>query len=370
MTLNAPRLILFAALSLLLADCGDPTPIEIGFIGGLSGRVADLGVAALDGARLAIEEQNRKGGIGGRPIQLVIEDDKQDPDTARAAFESLASRKIDTIIGPMTSAMAVTLAPRAEERHITLISPTVTTRDLVGQDDYFMRVIADTRQYAEASAKFHHDRRGIKSFVILEDVLNRSYTESWALDFRTAFEALGGKVADVLPFKSGMIGDFSAIARQALDAHAEAVLILGSAGDAAQLCQQIRLLDPHIPLVTSEWAATERFLELGGEAVEGVFTSQFVDRESELEPYASFHRLFKERFQQEPGFAGIAGYDAATVMIAAMKQRKSGEPLRMTVLRIGDFSGLQGTIHIDRFGDSWRPTYITVIKNGKFIRTN
>ena len=59
-----------------------------------------------------------------------------------------------------------------------------------------------------------------------------------------------------------------------------------------------------------------------------------------------------------------------TVMIAALKQRKSGEPLRATVLRIADFAGLQGSIHIDRFGDSWRPTYITVITNGKFIRTN
>lgn len=371
MILKLPKSILLAAaLVLLLADCGDDTPIEIGFVGGLSGRVADLGVAALDGARLAIEEQNRKGGIDGHPIQLIAEDDKQDPDNARAVFESLVARHIDTIIGPMTSAMAVTLAPLAEEHHVTLLSPTVTTRDLAGQDDYFMRIIADTRQYADASAKFHYERRGIKSFAILEDVLNRSYTESWALDFRTAYEAMGGKITDILPFKSGMIGDFAALARQAVASRAEAILILGSASDAAQLCQQIRLLDPRIPLVTSEWTATERFLELGGDAVEGVFTSQFVDRESDQQPYAGFRRLFVERFQQEPGFAGIAGHDAVSVLIAALKQRKSGESMRNTVLRIADFKGLQGAIHIDRFGDSWRPTYITVIKNGKFIRTN
>ncbi len=364
------RLGLFAALLVLAAGCDDPSPVEVGFIGGLSGRVADLGIGALDGVRIAIEEQNRRGGIGGHPIRLTTEDDRQDPDAARAAFESLADRKVEAIIGPMTSVMAVTLAPLADARRVALISPTVTTRDLAGQDDYFLRVIADTRQYAEASAKFHWQQRAIKSFVILSDQVNRAYTDSWAQDFRSAYEALGGKVIQILPFKSGMVGDFGALARQALAAHAEAVLILGNAADAAQICQQIRLLDRTVPLVTSEWAATERFVEMAGPAAEGIFTSQFVDRESEQQPYVAFRRLFLERYQLEPGFAGIAGYDAATVLITALKRRAAGENLRDAVLRIGDFQGLQGPIHIDRFGDSWRPTYITVIRNGKYMRTN
>jgi branched-chain amino acid transport system substrate-binding protein len=371
MTLKVSRILgLFTALLVLATGCDDPRPIEIGFIGGLSGRVADLGVAALNGARLAIEAQNRRGGVGGHLIQLTAEDDKQDADTAKGAFDALAARPVEAILGPMTSAMAVVLAPAADQRRLTLLSPTVTTRDLAGQDDYFLRVIADTRQYAEASAKFNWQQRNIKSFVILADQVNRAYTDSWTADFRSVYEALGGKVARVLPYRSGQVGDFALLARQALSVHAEAVLILGNAADAAQLCQQIRLADPHIPLVTSEWAATERFLELGGTAVEGVFTAQFVDRESEQQPYLDFRRLFVERFQQEPGFAGIAGYDAASVLVTALKQRRGGESVRDTVLRVGDFQGLQGPIHIDRFGDSWRPTYITVVKGGKYMRAN
>lgn len=371
MTLKVSRTLgLFAALLVLATGCDDPKPVEVGFIGGLSGRVADLGVAGLDGVRLAIEEQNRKGGIAGHPIQLTAEDDRQDPETAKAGFDALATRQVEAVIGPMTSAIAVTLAPLAAEHRIALLSPTVTTRDLAGQDDYFLRVIADTRQYAEASARFHWQQRTIKSFVILADQTNRSYTESWAQDFRVAYEGLGGKVLQILPFHSGQVGDFASLARQAMATHAEAVLILANAADAAQLCQQIRLLDPHIPLVTSEWAATERFGELAGPAAEGVFTSQFVDRESDQQPYAAFRHLFLERFQQEPGFAGIAGYDAATVLITALRQREGGESVRDAVLRISDFQGLQGPIHIDRFGDSWRPTYITAIRNGKYMRTN
>src|SRR5579863_6415628 len=110
------RLGLFAALLVLAAGCDDPAPIEVGFIGGLSGRVADLGIGALDGARLAIEEQNRRGGIGGHPIRLTTEDDKQDAEAARTAFETLAAHRVEAIIGPMTSVMAVTLAPLADEK--------------------------------------------------------------------------------------------------------------------------------------------------------------------------------------------------------------------------------------------------------------
>lgn len=371
MRLRIPRHFgLFAALLLLLGGCGDPTPIDIGFIGGLSGRVADLGVAALNGARLAIEEQNAKGGIDGHPIELVAEDDRQDEETAKSAFENLASRHVQAILGPTTSGMGVALAPLANDRKITLLSPTATTRRLTGVDDYFLRVIADTRVYAEALARFEHDQRGLKSFVILADSMNRSYAESWSQDFGAAFSALGGKIDSVLFFKSGMVGDFASLARQAVQTHAEGVLIVGNAADAAQLCQQIRLANQQIPMIIAERAATERFIELGAAAVEGVYTAQFVDRESDKEPYVGFRRLFLDRFQQEPGFAGIAGYDAAAVIIAALKERHSGESVRDAILRIGDFRGLQGPIHIDRFGDTWRPTYITVIRGGKYVRAN
>src|ERR1700752_3486761 len=108
MTLKIPRVLaLFASLLFLLDGCGDPTPLQVGFVGGLSGRVADLGVAALDGARLAIEEQNAKGGIDGHPIELTEEDDPQDQDSAQAVFEGLAERHVKAVIGPMTSVMGM-----------------------------------------------------------------------------------------------------------------------------------------------------------------------------------------------------------------------------------------------------------------------
>jgi branched-chain amino acid transport system substrate-binding protein len=355
---------------LVLASCGERTPVLIGFIGGLSGHAADLGTSGLNGARLAIEAQNRNGGINGHPIQLVAEDDKQDADAARDAFQRLAGRQVAAIIGPMTSVVAMTIVPLADEKHLLLVSPTVTTRALTGRDDYLVRVIADTGIYAEASARFHAEKRHIGKFAVLYDADNQAYADSWSEDFRQALEQHGGKVVLKLPFRATATADFDRIAAEAASSGAEAVLILGSSVDAALMAQQIRQIDGKIQLVTSEWAATERLTTLGGSAVEGVFTAQFVDRESEQPAYQQFRKLYVERFQQEPGFSGVAGYDAANTLITALRQRHNGETVREAILRMADFQGVQSPIHIDKFGDSTRPTYITVIRNGKYLRVD
>jgi branched-chain amino acid transport system substrate-binding protein len=352
----------------LVADCSDRAPIAIGFIGGLSGHAADLGNAGLNGARLAIEAQNRKGGVNGHPLLLLPEDDRQNPESGRAAFARLADRGVAAIIGPMTSAIAVAVKPLADEKRLLLVSPTVTTRQLAATDDYFVRVIADSRIYAEASARFHVQKRHIKNFAILYDSENQAYADSWSEDFRAALEERGGKVLTKVAFRSTATADYAAQARQVLASGPEAILLLGSAVDTALMSQQIRVLDDKVLMITSEWAATERLISLGGAAVEGIFTAQFIDRESEQPDYQSFRRLFLERYQQEPGFGGIAGYDAAGMLITGLLQRRKEESVRDAILRIADFKGLQSPIHIDRFGDSTRPTYITVIRNGKFMR--
>ena len=101
------------------------------------------------------------------------------------------------------------------------------------------------------------------------------------------------------------------LAEQALAEQPDAIQIISSAIDAALLIQQIRKIDPDLPLSTSEWAATEKLIDLGGGAVEGVVMAQFFNRDSSLARYQDFKRAFEARFSQPPGFAEVAGYDAA-----------------------------------------------------------
>nr|NIP49800.1 amino acid ABC transporter substrate-binding protein [Gammaproteobacteria bacterium]NIR47571.1 amino acid ABC transporter substrate-binding protein [candidate division KSB1 bacterium]NIV00439.1 ABC transporter substrate-binding protein [Phycisphaerae bacterium]NIQ11653.1 amino acid ABC transporter substrate-binding protein [Gammaproteobacteria bacterium]NIU23631.1 amino acid ABC transporter substrate-binding protein [candidate division KSB1 bacterium] len=92
---------------------------------------------------------NRAGGIGGRKVELVVRDDRQNPDEARKAVNELINENVLAIIGPMTSSIGVVVKPVVDAGKTTMVSPTVKTDQLSGQDDYFLRVTAPLSRNAE-----------------------------------------------------------------------------------------------------------------------------------------------------------------------------------------------------------------------------
>jgi branched-chain amino acid transport system substrate-binding protein len=133
------------------------------------------------------------------------------------------------------------------------------------------------------------------------------------------------------------------------------------------ICQQLRALEPSRKIVMSEWASTERFLELAGTSSEGVVVAQFLDRNNTSQRYRDFLSAYRARFKQEPGFAGVAGYDAALVALEAYSIRKPGESIKKTIIEKQTFQGVQQTLHIDRFGDADRKSFVTTIHGSHYI---
>ena len=359
-------LLAIGCIALLLNGC-EREPVRIGFVGGISGRVADLGVGGRNGVLLAVEERNAHGGINGRQVELIIRDDEQKPETAGKVARELVERKVEAIIGPMTSSMAQAIVPIVNKARMVTVSPTVTTAELSGLDDYFLRVLPDTQTYAPKSAHFHFGKLGLRRAALIYDSGNRSYTESWMTAFRNAFEGLGGSIVAVNSFKSGGSVAFSPLARDLLQHRPDLVVLVCNAVDAALLCQQVRKLAPRVAISVSEWSSTDRFIELGGAAVEGVYIAQFVDYGNTTPRYRNFMAAYRNRFGQDPGFSGIAGYDAANLVMDALAGRKEGTPLKDAILATGDYQGVQRKIVLNRFGDTKSTTYITVVKNGRFL---
>lgn len=364
------QLLVCGLLLLPSAGCQKNEPIRLGFVGGLSGRVADLGVAGRNGVQLAVEQRNAAGGIAGRQVALVVRDDEQNPDTAKRVVGELIGQRIELIIGPMTSSMAMAVMPQINASQTILLSPTVTTVELNGQDDNFLRVISTTADYASQSARYLYKKLGSRSVAAIYDSGNRSYSESWLNDFRSAFLAQGGKVVLTKAFHSGRDTVFHTLARELLASQADTVLIISGAVDSALICQQIRKLEPHKRIAMSEWASTERFIELAGKAAEGVVESQFMDRNDTSSRYRDFLAAYRARFNQDPGFAGMAGYDAALVALEAYSIRKKGQSLKSAILGKGVFQGVQQALSFDTSGDANRKTFTAVILNGQHVTVN
>ena len=146
------------------------------------------------------------------------------------------------------------------------------------------------------------------------------------------------------------------------------MLILANSVDTALIAQQLRIRNQAIHINASEWASTERLLELGGEAVEGMIFAQFIDRNSAHPGYVEFRRAYRERFGHEAGFAGLTGYDAANVLFDALAKRKSGQSLKQVILQQREFEGAQSLLVFDDSGDASRETFLTTIRDGAFQR--
>jgi branched-chain amino acid transport system substrate-binding protein len=366
MPLKPDNLLMLLVSLFLLSSCSPPEAIHIGYLGGLSGRVSDLGISGLNGVRLAAEMRNKQGGIKGRVIEIIEADDQQDPDIARKAVEHLIDHHVVAVIGPLTSAMAIATVPQINQAKLLMLSPTVTTGDLSGFDDYFFRVIPATRDFVKTNADYYRRTLGLKRIRLVYDLRNGSYTESWRKEFTQYFQDSGGLPLPAIGFSSSDETLFPELARQTLSDHPEGIIILSNSVDAAMLCQSLRKLNRSIFIGTSEWAATERLPELGGRSVEGITAAQFFDRHSTKESYLTFKAAYQRRFNREPGYPELFAFDAANVIFESLESLAPKQSLKDAMLAKNAFSGAQNQISFDANGDTQGKTFMVTIKNGSF----
>ena len=114
--------------------------------------------------------------------------------------------------------------------------------------------------------------------------------------------------------------------------------------------------------------ATEQLLELGGEVVDGLLIMQNHNSDGESPRYKEFKEAYFKRFQRNPGYSSILAYDAATVLLTALKQRRAGETLKQATLRAGPYPGLNEEIVFDANGDTERKVYFTEIRGGRYVQ--
>ncbi|MBU2547010.1 MAG: ABC transporter substrate-binding protein [Proteobacteria bacterium] len=360
----------FAALVCLLIGlaigCDSHKPIKVGFVGGLTGRLSDLGIAGRNGVILAVDEINQTGGIHGRRVELIAKDDRQDPRAAVKADRELIEAGVAAIIGHMTSSMSVAAVPLINQARMVMISPTTSTDKLSGRDDYFFRVTQPNRFQAEQLASLAGSRMHLSRIAAICDLSNRPYSENMVRHFQAELKGHGGQLVTTVTFTSGPRVSFPQLAQQALTDKPDGLFILAGALDAALICQHVRLIAPQIPIFSSAWAMTDDFIQHGGPAVEGVLFSQSTGQEVKTPQNLAFNKRFADRFGHPPNFAARLGYESARVLFQALAVDDDPARLRETIVRLGRIESVGGPITFDRFGDPKRGRAIMTVRQGKF----
>jgi branched-chain amino acid transport system substrate-binding protein len=360
--------LLFPLMALsVLVSCQKPAPpVKVGFIGCLTGRSADLGIAGRDGFLLAVREMNEAGGINGRKIVPVVKDNALDPEKAKQALQEILNEKVSFIVGPMTSQMAMTLTPAVNASAVPMISPTVSTNELIGIDDYFFRVYYANSQAAVAMAN-HVKQSGLKKIAVLYDTRNSAYTDDWVNTFSDSFITSSHSV-ERLPFNAATVGSFYEMVAGIKEMNPNGMLILANSIDTALICQQAYKLGMKIPKFATGWSYSGKLITYGGRSVEGLVVVQSVDMKTERRETARFLDAFWNAHYVDPTFPAVHAYDATRLGFMALSQTGDKENLKERLLSIKSFSGVQKDFSFDRFGDVVDPPiYFMKIDQSTFL---
>ncbi len=363
-----PRVLLIGISVFCLMGCVGNEPVRVGFVAQLTGVQAELGVQERNGVQLAVEEINAAGGIVGRPVELVVRDDLGTPEGAQAADRELMGAGVAAIIGHATSGQTIAGLAVTNPARVVMISPTASTPELSGREDYFFRVCYCLSERAHALAQHLYQGRNMARVAAIYDSDNTSYSRAFLKAFAGKYQFLGGTLAAEADFSSKSQPDFTPLVAQLRASNPDGLLIIAADIDTALIAQRTRLMGWPIPIITTAWAQTETLINNGGRAVEGLEIECANTLNSQAPDYLDFKTHYQDRFGQTPSFGAVMGYEAADVLAAALKKtRGKADGLAQALAGINTFDGLADAFSMDRYGDVIRPFYLGTIHDGKYV---
>ena len=219
---------------------GDGTGIIlVGYYGDLSGRTSSFGQSTKNGVEMAADEINKAGGINGRTIKIITEDDQGEPNKAATVVTKLINQdKVQALLGEVASSNSLAAAPKAQEAKVPMISPSSTNPAVTQVGDYIFRVCFIDPFQGEVMAKFSANNLKAKRAAILYD-FNSDYSRGLYQFFKRSFISLGGEIVSEQSYTQGD-RDFSGQLTAIRAANPEVIYVPGYYGEVGVIANQTK----------------------------------------------------------------------------------------------------------------------------------
>ncbi|HTK82160.1 MAG TPA: ABC transporter substrate-binding protein [Bacteroidota bacterium] len=345
---------------------GSSDEILIGEYSSLTGTTATFGTSTHNGLLLAVEEVNNGGGINGKKIKLLTEDDQSKPEEAATAVTKLINRdRVKAVIGEVSSSRSLAAGPICQSNGVPMISPSSTNPKVTQIGDYIFRVCFLDPFQGEVIAKFAYNTLKVKKVAILKDVKNE-YSIGLAEFFSTNFKAMGGEVIGEQAYSEGD-NDFKAQLTALKGMNPEAVIVPGYYTEAALVVKQARELKLDVPFIGGDGWDSAKLLEIGGAAMENTYYANHYTTSDPNPVVQNFVSKYRAAHNQTPDALAALAYDAGRIMFDAIKRAGStdGPKVRDAISQTTDFSGVTGTISIDKERNAHKSAVIIAIQNGQ-----
>ena len=358
------------AAALALGSCGGGDTgdtIKIGEFASLTGATASFGTSSHNGAVMVIDAVNASGGVLGKKVKLITQDDQSKPGEAATAVRKLISRdRVVALIGEIASSRSLEAGPIAQQSKIPMVSPGSTNPNVTKVGDYIFRVCFIDPFQGTVMAKFTLNSLKKTRVAILTDV-RQDYSVGLAQFYKDYLTKNGGTIVSEQSYSSGD-QDFKAQLTSIKGANPEVLFVPGYYNEVGLVARQARELGITVPLLGGDGWDSPTLTQIGGAALENTFFSNHFSVEDKNPVIQDFVRDYRERFKKDPDGMAALGYDAAKVLLDAMTRAGTTEPakVRDALAATVDFQGVTGKISIDPDRNATKPAVVLAIRDGAF----
>ncbi len=356
--------ILCAAFAAHAAD----EEIKIGVNLPLSGNLVAYGKSTLEGITLGVDHVNAAGGVGGKKLIIVLEDNKGKPEDTTNAYKKLAgSDKVLAVIGPITSTNALNVRRTVAELKVPLISPTATNDKVTIKNPYLFRTCFNDSFQGKIVASHAIKNKGCKTAAILTD-MNSDYSKGLSKSFKESFEAAGGKIVTEEGYQQKDT-EFGAQLKKILDSGAETLFVPGYPPELPLIIKQAKVIGLKARLCGADGWDDEAVINGAGDNVDGCFIVGAFSREDTRPAVKDFIAAFEKTYGKAPGTFAALGYDSVMMLREAFKTGITPEAIRNGLAKIVDLELATGKITI-KDGDAVKSAVILEIqKDGEKYTT-
>jgi branched-chain amino acid transport system substrate-binding protein len=343
-------------------------PIRLGFFMSITGRDASFGEWSLRGARLAVDEVNAAGGVLGRPVELVVEDDRSMPGESATAAKKLISRDhVVALVGECASSRTLEAAPIAQAAGIPLVTPASTSPKVTEVGDEIFRVCFIDPFQGDVIATFARRRLGVKRAALLLDSTS-PYSTGLGEYFVKTFTALGGEIVSSQKY-AGADTDFHAQLTAIRAAQPDVLFVPGYYVTAGLVAKQAKELHLDATLLGGDGFEAPQLLEIGGPALDGAYYCTHFATENTGAASRAFVAAYTARFGTPPNGLSALTYDSIKLLADALTRAGTTEKsaLRHTLATTKDFPGVTGRTTIDAHRDATKDAAIIAVRNGKLV---
>lgn len=355
------------ALSTPALTLADDT-IKFGVAGAHSGDLASYGLPTVNAAQLVIDKVNAAGGVNGKMVELLVEDDVCKPEVATNTATKLVSDGVDVVLGHICSGATKAALPIYKNAGVLVMSPSATNPALTQSGEYpnFFRTIAPDDAQAQVDVEFALNTLNYTKIAVIHD--KGDYGKGFA-EFAKKFLEDSGK-AEVVLFEGVTPGavDYSAIVQKIKRSGAEAVMFGGYHPEASKIISMMRKKRLKIDFISDDGVKDNTFIKVAGKNAEGAYASGPKDTTANPLSKEAF-AAHKAKYNADAGAFFENAYSAALAMLNAIEKADSTELEAVKkALQTEKVDTPVGNIYFDEKGDAVGVGFsVYQVKDGVFV---